>query len=141
MTNFDCFEYEFSDGWRDIVKPLEKYIENYNKSKTNEEDKIIVLQAKEKFGTLRFYCNFYTDELREMIRKAEQESMETCEFCGSKENVGTTCGWITTCCEKCINELGKKRTNGIYRWRPLIKTDKQIKWYEFSKEGKKTIFF
>lgn len=53
-------------------------------------------------NSLRFYTNFYTDELREMIEKAEQESYHTCEVCGKhidepiNENY-----WIYAECKDC----------------------------------------
>lgn len=128
-TNFEMFGYEFGDGWLPIMKPIESYIEEYNKDK-NEEDKIIIEQAKEKFGGLRVYCNFVTDELRELIEQAEKEASETCELCGSKENVGYTLGWITTCCENCVRNMAQKRQHHLYRWKPF-NCDTNIKWYEF----------
>lgn len=137
-TNFEMFGYEFSDGWLSIMKPIESYIEEYNKDKEDDK-KIIILQAKEKFGGLRVYCNFYTDELKELIRNAEHEASITCEICGTKENVGTTLGWLMTCCENCIRNMSLKRKNHLYRWKPF-NCDEKIKWYEFQVIDKKPNF-
>lgn len=111
-TPFELFHVECEDGWKSLIQPMFDYIENYNKDK-NADKKIIVHQVKEKFGSLRFYTNFYTEELLEMIRNAEQESFHVCEFCGSKENVGHTCGWITTLCKDCAKKLAQKRDRQI----------------------------
>lgn len=132
-TSFEEFGIECGKGWHPILIPLFDYIEKYNINK-NDDEKIIVLQVKEKFGGLRFYCNFYTDDLRNLIRIAESDCAETCELCGTKENVGITLGWITTCCENCVTEMAKQRTHGLYRWKPL-NCDEKIKWYEFG-QGK-----
>jgi hypothetical protein len=114
-TPFELFGMECASGWNHLIKPLFEYIEQYNQDKEDDK-KIVVTQVKEKFGGLRFYTNFATQELHDMISKAEEESYETCEFCGTKENVGHTSGWITTCCRKCLEEKAKQR--GIsYKWK------------------------
>ena len=61
-----------------------------------------VHQVKEKFGGLRFYIGGASSEIFDRIGDAEEESMETCEDCGSKEQVTTTGrGWVTTTCDPC----------------------------------------
>lgn len=131
-TPYELFDVECGDGWNELLKPIFDYIENYNKDK-DDKDKIEILQVKEKFGTLRFYTSFYTDELHELINKAENESAHTCELCGSKENIGYTCGWITTCCEKCVKEMAKRNKKTV-NWRPL-NIDKKYKWIEIHSDG------
>lgn len=114
-TPFELFHVECGKGWDKLIKPLFDYIESYNQNK-NDEDKIQVLQVKEKFGGLRFYVNIEPQELTEMIRLAENASFETCEFCGTTTNVGHTCsGWITTCCLQCIENQAKAR-NRTFMW-------------------------
>lgn len=113
-TPFELFRVECRSGWNHLIKPLFEYIEKYNQDK-KEEDKIEILQVKEKFGGLRFYTNFYTKELDDLIDKATEESYQTCELCGTKENVGHTEGWITTCCKECVKQMARKRGRP-YRW-------------------------
>ena len=132
-TPFELFHVECGKGWLPLIEPLVKYIENYNKDK-NDEEKIEILQIKEKFGGLRFYTNFYTTELSDMIRSAEKESYITCECCGSKVNVGQTCsGWITTICLSCVKQQANQKTR-CYLWknaetqeRYIIHPDRTIK--------------
>ena len=128
-TCWDLFGIECGKGWYELLKPLFEYIENYNKNKKDDE-KIIIKQVKEKFGTLRFYTSFETDELSELISNAEDESSKTCELCGSKEHVGHTFGWITTCCEECAKKMAK---NKIVRWKP--NDSKDVNFIEFSPYG------
>lgn len=75
-------------------------------------------QVKEKFGTLRLYCaEDGRPELREIIRRAEEESAHTCEDCGFQEcaesdiNVVTKSvgGWISTLCGPCRATLRGRR--------------------------------
>lgn len=116
-TCYELFGVECGEGWYSLLKPIFNYIDEYNKDK-NEEDKIVPLQIKEKFGELRFYANFYTKELEELISQAEYEASQTCEICGSKNDIGFTIGWITTCCKDCVLKMVK---NSHYpkRWHSI----------------------
>jgi hypothetical protein len=116
------FGFEHGDGWYFIIDSLMSTIKNiimnyneYNKEEGEPEMTIQLHQVKEKFGTLSFYVGMgggsdrVVNEIYGAIHLAEQQSSMVCELCGTTENVGTTSGWITTCCEKCFNE----KTNSI----------------------------
>lgn len=133
-SNYERFGVECGDGWKNILQPIFDYIEKYNNI---HDEKIEVLQVKEKFGGLRFYTNFHTEELKELIKHAEDESYVTCELCGSKENIGHTLGWITTCCIECAKNMSIKH-NRIVRWKP-IKENNEHKWLEINKDNIKPI--
>jgi hypothetical protein len=60
-----------------------------------------VVQVKEKYGTLRFYCTG-TPAIDKYIRLAERLSAMTCEDCG-KPGQANESGWISTLCEECRN--------------------------------------
>lgn len=112
---YELFGVECGGGWKELLKPIFDYIEKYNQDKS-DEDKIVVLQCKEKFGQLRFYTNFETEELSQLIEYAECDSWETCEMCGSKEHIGHTSGWIMTVCHDCIKKIVvKNKNNRIWR--------------------------
>lgn len=66
-------------------------------------------QVKEKFGTLRFYMNYTTKEIDDLINDAEHRSCVICESCGS---AGTLCGreWVSVLCKEC-NEAHEKMLN------------------------------
>lgn len=124
-TPFELFGVECRKGWNDILKPIFEYIENYNRDKPDDK-KLIPFQIKEKWSSLCVYMNFYTDELRELIRKAENEAENTCELCGSKENVGKAYeGWITTECHECMKKWCVENERP-HRWRS--NKDKKIYW-------------
>lgn len=61
-----------------------------------------VQQVKEKFGTLRFYCN-WNDQIRKYINLAERLSAVTCEQCGKYGRL-TGKSWVKTECEACENK-------------------------------------
>jgi hypothetical protein len=86
--------FEIGEGWEEIVdKACEQlwFIED-----------IEIMQVKEKFGGLRIYTNWTTDEVDNIINQAEWEASKTCEACGSVENVSTEGkGWISTLCDNC----------------------------------------
>lgn len=63
-----------------------------------------VHQIKEKFGGLRFYIGYGSDEIFDRIERAEAESFKICEECGTRSNVETKGGWLLTLCGSCRRE-------------------------------------
>lgn len=63
------------------------------------------LQVKEKFGSLRFYMTSNTDEIDDLIDKAEEKSYKTCEECGCPGKLRNG-GWMTTLCDSCAKKKG-----------------------------------
>lgn len=116
-TPIELFGVECGKGWHKLIEPLILYINEYNKNKSKEEQ-IQILQIKEKFGELRFYTNFGTEELHKMIEEAEEKSYNVCETCGAEKYVGsTTQGWITTICIDClINRLKESKYIVMEKW-------------------------
>ena len=86
-----------SSGWYEIIKDL---IEACIEAGWNKQ----ICQVKEKFGGLRFYINGATQEVFDLIAEAEDLSYETCEDCGSTEDITTEGRWIRTLCKKCRKE-------------------------------------
>lgn len=100
---YELFGIECGKGWNKLIIPILDYIDLYN---SGHDDKIEILQIKEKFGGLRIYTSFSTPELDQLIDDAEEQSFKTCEYCGSTENVSQTTGWIKTLCSKCMRKKG-----------------------------------
>lgn len=106
---YQLFGIECGDGWGCLYEPIIDYINNYNEDK-EDEDKICVLQIKEKFGQLRIYVSHMTDELSKMIDDAEEKSAYICEECGSDKNVGMVIGsWYYTVCFGCLRKEAMKK--------------------------------
>lgn len=127
---FELFGIECDKGWSKLLNPIFKYITDYNEGK-EEQDKIKLLQVKEKFGGLRVYTSFGTKELHDMIDDAEEKSYSICELCGSEENVGMReSEWMTTCCLDCMKEM-TKNMNYPQKWR----RNSDGKLFEISPDG------
>ncbi len=82
------------EGWKPLVTNLVNDIMEI-------DEKIEVTQVKEKFGGLRFYINKGSKDVYDLISRAERESLEICELCGSKEDVKQYGSWIKTHCKQC----------------------------------------
>lgn len=96
------------NGWLQIIwnlsEKLEKIILSFPES---ERMKYCASQVKEKFGTLNFSCEAYTDEMREAIEEARRLSRSTCENCGAPGQLSTV-GWHRVLCSNCFYENDKK---------------------------------
>ena len=98
-TPFELFYFETGDGWNNLLYKLSEDIKTYC-----DDHKLklpIALQVKSKFGGLIFYINETTKEVYDIITKAENDSFNICEKCGSTEDVTCKGSWITTLCKKC----------------------------------------
>jgi hypothetical protein len=80
-------------GWQPIVRQLFKDMLD------GEWDKQ-VFQVKEKWGALRIYIGSATDEIFDLIKKAEELSSVTCEDCGHIGKIRDG-SYIRTLCNKC----------------------------------------
>lgn len=100
----DCFDFSVGEGWLPIVDTLCELISAQN---TVLEEKVKVLQIKEKFRLLRFYTSNETEEVDRWVEFAERLSGKVCEHCG-KEGKLVGASWIRTLCENC-NENWNKR--------------------------------
>ena len=95
-----CFGFECGDGWELLIRKLSSQLEALI-LKIPESKRALyrAVQVKEKFGTLRFYMTYETDEMSDLIRIAEDESTVTCEICGAPGELRGP-GWLYTACEK-----------------------------------------
>lgn len=60
-----------------------------------------ILQLKEKYGTLRLYCNYGSRELYQIIQKYEDLSWNTCIKCGKPATLISD-GYICPYCDECF---------------------------------------
>lgn len=93
-----CWGFECGDGWFNVIDNLCKEIQEYLDNNPHIEQ-IHAVQVKEKYGGLRFYLDFSTEEIDKMIRKAEVEASKTCDVCGKPGELGGS-GWYATRCEE-----------------------------------------
>lgn len=88
---------ECGNGWYELI---DKTCEKLKALKGKKHKNMQFCQVKEKFGGLRLYMDYDTDEAYEICRVAEIQSYRICEECGQ---AGTTNkdGWLRTLCNKC----------------------------------------
>ena len=116
-TPYELFGIECGKGWMSLIQPILDYIKEYN-AKVSTDEKIEILQIKEKMGTLRIYLDNAPEELLKMVDDAERDSGNICELCGSRENVGKTSGYIMTMCYECVRKKVKDGQRGYISWKP-----------------------
>ena len=85
--------FELDNGWLGIIKRLVEDLKEIGWDGN-------IIQCKEKFGVLNFYCNSLTEKCHERVRKAEEESYYFCETCGDPGNTKNISGWYSTLCKK-----------------------------------------
>jgi predicted RNA-binding Zn-ribbon protein involved in translation (DUF1610 family) len=99
------FSFECGDGWFDIIKNLSEKIEDYNRQLPEDAEPIRAVQVKEKYGTLRFYTNYGTEEIFDLIELAEKQSEFVCEKCGATGILREENGWFYTSCQDCVRNV------------------------------------
>jgi hypothetical protein len=96
VLNTDRYNTSAPLGWSKIVEELVQ---------AADESGAVILQVKEKFGTLRFYVSGGNGALHALIDKAERRSASTCEACGAdrpEDDVKRTHSvWLRTLCARC----------------------------------------
>lgn len=129
------FGFECGDGWFDLVYQLSNDIEAEAKKlgiDPQSEAWPRALQVKEKFGTLKFYCDAGEptpagglepeqaggllslrpwpgiQTIRALIANAEKQSAKNCEDCGGVGKLHRD-GWWRVVCDKCDLERAKGR--------------------------------
>ena len=113
------------EGWLPIIDKLcgsiQNYIDHhvsYTKDGQYTPAQVRCSQMKEKFGGLRFYTDGHDEVIEGMIKMAEHLCDNTCQDCGSEEDLGMTTGWISVLCRNCVIANGDRAMNA---WKP--KTD------------------
>lgn len=91
------------EGWnrafgKQFLKDLKKQLK-----KDNMLYEWRIMQIKEKYGTLRLYCNYGSKELYDLIYSYENKSWNYCIKCG-KPMTHVSKGWISPYCSDCANK-------------------------------------
>ncbi len=97
----NMFGIETGDGWYTLIDTLCSDIQGQIDNSQDRDTpipQVVLLQVKEKFGTLRFYYSGGNDLIRGMAWFAESMSAHICETCG-KPGVLRGGGWVLTACD------------------------------------------
>ena len=109
MDTAMCWGIETGDGWIELIDSLCADIQRYV-DKNPEVEQVEATQVKQKHGGLRFYYRPYNKVIDDLIWEACSKSVETCEECGSTEEVMLFKSiWNTPLCDKCTNKRMKER--------------------------------
>lgn len=103
----DSFYFECGSGWALLIDELCHEMAQHHdfnvKNKPKNKPKIkpvVCVQAKTKFGGLRFYVEGGDDYTHGLIRMAESFSLMICEHCGERCRPGTPATrWNATRCD------------------------------------------
>jgi len=97
------FGFEVGSAWRDIIVSYLPEI-----AKIVKEDNLTdfrIIQVKEKFGMLSIYTRSSNEKIEEILEKIALECSQTCDLCGTKENVSfRRNGWLRVRCDNCENK-------------------------------------
>src|SRR5687768_12037651 len=93
--------FECGDGWYDLIDKLSEKLEEKIFVHPDESIVTCCAQVKEKFGGLRFYMYFETDEMSDLINQAEDKSTSICELCGKPGTTRHINRWYKTICQNC----------------------------------------
>ncbi len=97
--HFDC-----ESAWYELTLNLSLELERLTRELRDDEGVVldglpIVTHVKQKYGGLRLYMIPLTDNMRRLISKAEDDSLQTCEICGDKGRLINGCYYMTCCKE------------------------------------------
>lgn len=112
-------------GWYDLELLICEHIKPFYDSWNKElKERFMILDSKEKYGTLRFYISFGNDEIYKTIRDAEHLSRCVCTNCGKlKKNWNgkkaiiykEKCFYGSCFCKKCAKEISSKNKGYEFR--------------------------
>ena len=94
------FIFECGDGWYRLIRELsEKLVDIIKSLKFDPDLPPKASQVKEKYGSLRFYMYWSTDEMETLINSYENLSEKICEICGSMGEINTKRNWLSCRCD------------------------------------------
>lgn len=107
-------------GWHELLYDLSSKLESLIKKQIEEFPNesnyhAHASQVKEKYGALRYYMDYATDEMYKLIDEAEAKTYKICENCGSEGKNESDGGWWRTECALCKEKRqSKRKSNNFY---------------------------
>jgi|14BtaG_2_1085337.scaffolds.fasta_scaffold52394_3 hypothetical protein len=109
------------DGWFDLVWDLCADLQIVADMDLIPQP--VAAQVKEKFGGLRFCLNSHNDAVGALVGAAEELAWNTCENCGSTEDIKTTRGYISRLCAPCFGTIEERREAKWAEYEAGLKSD------------------
>ena len=99
QTNLMAWGFMCGKGWFPLI---EKLLDELQAIEDKEQYGLQITEVKEKWGRSRVYIKGGTDEIFDLIDRAERESETICELCGKPGKLRRDAGcWIMTRCDDC----------------------------------------
>jgi hypothetical protein len=99
-------------GWYPIIEAMSEKLEALILALPEQHrNEVKAVQVKEKFGGLRVYMSYQTEEMSAVIREAEKQCYQTCEQCGQPGKIQKD-GWWSVQCRACLLECEVRRLQG-----------------------------
>lgn len=103
-TNLMSFGFECGMGWFPLIYEL---LDKLQAIEDRDKRGLFLTQVKEKFGELRVYTSYDTDEIFDLIQEYCEKSRSVCEICGAPASLKMTAfRWYRTLCDKHGKEMG-----------------------------------
>lgn len=107
-------------GWKKLYQPVIDEIFKHDDLQKSVISKIGVCSVKNLDGELCISVEDYRntpDSISEAIMKARIDSRNTCEYCGSTKEIGTTMNYeFITCCKDCwMTHVLSKQDKSVWK--------------------------
>ena len=130
----DCLPQGWIEAFGDLMcEDLDRVI----KAENLQDFRIV--EAKEKYGMMRLFCDPYIPAIHDVVRAYGCISECVCMHCGAIHGVKiTNFGWVMPLCRSCCQEINGD--NSLDKFDALLNEElpTTIKWTSYSKEGHKT---
>ena len=91
-------------GWFDLIADFVVKLDSHlRRNPDMMREEYIIMQVKEKFGSLRIYLHSSDFYINSLIAETEKRAADSCTICGEK--VEKVFGVWSTMCEKHIKEI------------------------------------
>lgn len=97
--------FEVGPGWFNIIADFVIKLDSHlRRNPDMMREEYIIMQIKEKFGSLRIYLHSSDFYINSLIAETEKRAADCCTICGKK--VEKVFGVWSSMCEKHIKEIG-----------------------------------
>jgi hypothetical protein len=132
-NSWDCMD-EMPEGWKIAFGEMMcEELDQVIKEEKLEND-FTVLQVKEKYASLRFYCAPSTPKIDDIVNKYEYLSQFICQNCGRVDISTLDFGWLAALCKDCY----EKHINCTKPYEEVVCDDSKMpnirKYRQWSKE-------
>jgi len=97
--------FTIAPGWWDLVEVALRSLEAIAVTqRAAGASAVVVLEMKEKYGSLRIDTSRVTPAITAIIDRAEAQSLQTCSRCARPGHLRNQDAWMVTLCDLCASE-------------------------------------